>query len=80
MKLLKRTGCIAWALDVDDIPEIDLTNEQRQKVIDKIFKYIKPEHLNELLNWFVEEFGEYECDHEPCECCGDIVEEWKIEI
>ena len=80
MKLELIRGCIRGSLTVDDVQEIDLNDEQRKEVIKKIFESMKPEDLNYLLQWYIEEFGEYECDHEPCECCGDIVERYWLEI
>lgn len=72
-------GCVCDSLTVDGKEEIDMTDEERQAVIDNIYKSLKPKDLNYLLQWYIVEFGEYTCDDEPCECCGDCVEEWVLE-
>jgi hypothetical protein len=73
-------GCIHDSLRVDGKEEIDLTDEERQVVLKNIFEYIKPKDLNNVLQEFVQIFGEYECDDEPCETCGDYVETYTWEI
>ena len=73
-------GCIHDSLRVDGKDEIDLTDEERQVVLKKIFEYIKPEHFNNVLQELVQIFGEYECDDEPCGTCGDYVETYTWEL
>lgn len=80
MKLKLVRGCVCGSMTVDDTEEIDLTDEERQVVLDKIFEHLKPEDLNYVLQSLIEIFGTYTCENEPCECCGDIVEEWTWEI
>lgn len=79
MKYYKSEGCICDSLQVNGKEEIDMTDEERQSVINDIFKYIRPRDLNYLLQWFVELYGEYRSDDEPCECCGDYVCEWTLD-
>lgn len=76
MELKKVTGCICGSLTVDDEEEINLTDEKRQEVLERIFKALKPSDLNYVLQDLVERFGKYECDNRPCECCGDFVTTW----
>ena len=73
-------GCIHDSLSVDGKEEIKLTDEERLVVLRKIFEHFKPEDLNYVLQDLVQTFGEYECNDEPCETCGDYVETytWKI--
>ena len=80
MELKKTIGCVAFSLSVDGVEEINLTDEERQEVLNKIFNKLKPDDLNYVLQALIPIFGEYESDGIPCECCGDIVEEytWKI--
>lgn len=73
-------GCICDSLSVDGKEEIDLTDEERQEVLKKIFEHLKPQDLNNILQDLIEMFGEYECDDEPCETCGDYVETHTWEI
>ena len=64
----------------DSKEEIDLTDEERQEVLKKIFEHLNPQDLNNIVQDLIEMFGEYECDDEPCETCGDYVETntWEI--
>ena len=77
-------GCTAFSLNVDDLEEIDMTNEERLKVIDAIYEWMKrnaDEKLNYILQALTEQCGEYNfiCS-EPCECCGDIVDESYLDL
>ena len=79
LKLVR--GCVCDSMTVDDVEEIDLTDDQRRKVIETIMKNLKPEDLNYLLQEIIPIFAqEYKSDDKPCECCGDWVEEhiWTI--
>jgi hypothetical protein len=77
MKIKLTEGCICNSLEIDGVEEIDLTDEQREKILEKVCKEIKPKNLNHLLRYLVCEYAqEYHCDSEPCECCGDYVEEY----
>lgn len=76
MKLQLVEGCICNSLTIDDKEEIDLSDVERQAVIDKITDWLKehPEELNVLLQHLIPLYGKCECDEEPCECCGDFIE------
>ena len=74
MKIQLTRGCIAGSLTIDGKEEIHLSDEERQEVLRHIFNHLKPEDLNYVLQDLVETFGEYESDDEPCETCGDFVE------
>lgn len=87
MRLKKVTGCIADSLtaefDGEDIEEIDMTDEQRMEVIEKIADWMKknPDQLNYVMQDFIETFADdYEHDPKPCECCGDTVYTWTWDI
>lgn len=73
-------GCIHDSLSVDGNEEIKLTDEERMEVLRKVFDQLRPQDLNNVLQEFVQIFGEYECDDEPCETCGDYVETYIWEI
>ena len=82
MKLIYSYGCLANELSVNGISEIDLTEKQRKEVINRIFQwYDKHQNaLNGLLQYFIETHcDDYDCT-EPCECCGDMVTTYKMEI
>lgn len=75
-------GCMAWSLTADGTEEVDMTDEQRTEVKKKICEWImKYPDLNGLLRLLTKEcYDKYECDNEPCECCGDYVETYKWRI
>lgn len=75
-------GCTALSLTADGTEEVDMTDEQRTEVKQKICEWIMKEaDLNELLHLLVKHYSdEYECGDEPCECCGDYVETYKWRI
>ncbi len=77
MRLKYVEGCVCTSLTVDGKEEIDLTDDERKEVLRKIFEELKPSDLNYVLQSLIKQFGEYDCDDEPCECCGDIVD-WYI--
>lgn len=82
MKLIYSYGCLANELSVNGISEIDLTDKQRKEVINRIFQWYDkhPDALNGLLQYFIETHcDDYDCT-EPCECCGDMVTTYKMEI
>lgn len=60
MILKKVTGCICDSLTVDGVEEIDLTDKDRRKVLNKISNYIKNlpydcfERAKDLLFWFTD--------------------------
>ena len=82
MKLEYTYGCIANSLSVDGTQEIDLTDAERRHVIERLsaFFHNHPEHLNPLLQHVLEAYGDYECDNRPCNCCGDTVTTYTLEI
>ena len=57
-----------------------MPDEERQEVLKKIFEHLNPQDLNNMVQDLIEMFGEYECDDEPCETCGDYVETYTWEI
>lgn len=82
MKLEYMCGCICDSLTVDGIEEIDLTDEQRILIIEKIGSFISkasPDKLNYILQFLIPEFGKFE-DLGHCECCGDIIEKYTLNI
>lgn len=83
MNLELTRGCMANSLTVDGVEEIHLTDEQRAEAKKRIAEWLLREDvsLNKILALVIEHFyDEYECDDEPCECCGDYVETYKLEI
>lgn len=75
MELQLVSGCICDSITIDGKEEIDLTNIERQKIVNKIADWIKkhPNELNYLLQDLIPRYGNYKSDGRPCEYCGDIV-------
>lgn len=80
MKLEMVRGCICDSLTVDGVEEFSIPLDEKRKILKRVCEKIEPRDLNYLLQWFMTQYGEYDCDGEPCECCGDIVETWTAEI
>lgn len=80
MKLELTQGCIADNFTINnesihDIPEYKL-REYAHKVIDKIDRYM----LHIILIDITKELGDYSCSNRACECCGDIIETYKLDV
>jgi len=73
-------GCICDSLCIDGKEEIDMTDEERQVVLNTILERLKPQDLNYVLQVLVKTFGDYVCDDSPCETCGDYVETYTWEL
>ena len=84
MKIVQTIGCICYSLEVDGKPETEMNNVERLKVIKKLYDKIiqhPDKYLNDLLQCILQRFGDFEyLDKEPCECCGDMVEQYTLEI
>lgn len=77
-------GCTAFSLNVDEKEEIDMTTKERLEVVDKIYEWMKRDvdnKLNFILQGLANQCGEYNVIvSEPCECCGDIVDEMFLDL
>lgn len=76
-------GCICDSLTIDGKEEINLNDRERVEIIKKVSEHLKgleARYLNELLQFLLEKMGKYSCSGQPCECCGDFVETYKVEI
>lgn len=82
MKLELTQGCITGWLGADGIAEHEMDEQMRARVFDEIFRFlkIKSDGLNQLMRLVLEIYGDYECDGEPCECCGDTVDTWTLTL
>lgn len=83
MQIELTRGCISGSLTVDGTEEIHLTDEQRMEIKKRIGEWLCSSKisLNELLVLLAENFyDDYESDDEPCECCGDFAETYKLKI
>ena len=83
-ELLVREGCVAWCQDWNGEEIVNMTPEQQRDVIEKLSKFIPDSYAGEFANWFaktfVDMYGEYEYDEQPCEECGDYVETWRLKL
>ena len=50
-------GCTAFSLNVDDLEEIDMTHEERLKVIDAIHEWMK-RNADKKLNYILQALTE----------------------
>lgn len=83
MKISKVIGCTAFSLNVDGKEEVDMTNLERYVIIEKISRWLKknPDLFNLYLQAITEYLGDYEViEDEPCECCGDTIYGYTLEI
>lgn len=79
------SGCINNWIGIDNIREIDMSDQQREAYFDKICSKLctdiaSQEHFNAFLQFILEEFGEYKCSNKPCDQCGDYTETYKLEL
>lgn len=85
MKIEMITGCTANYLGADGVSEVDMTYERRLAV----WKYItlklnerepKGDDLNQLMQFCLHQWGEWDYGDVVCECCGDTVDSavWEI--
>lgn len=85
MKLEMITGCTANYLGADGVSEVDMTDERRLAV----WRYItlklnerepKSDDLNQLMQFCLHQWGEWDYGTKPCDCCGDTVDSvvWEI--
>lgn len=80
MQLKMVTGCMTDSLTINGKEEIDLTDDQRAVVWNKVCEYLiangKYRYLNEFLQFVLTHHGDFGCSTEP----GDYMETYKLEI
>lgn len=84
MKIEITEWCICTGMDVDGTSISDMSEDQRHEVRKALCEYIM-NHEDEIDLFRLGEFVVTNADSEysysqPCECCGDSVETWKMEI
>ena len=54
----------------------------KKRHFDKLIEFLKSQNdgLNQLVQFTLETYGEYEYDGKSCECCGDSVENWSMDL
>lgn len=80
MKLEYTDGCICTSLTVDGVETVDMKTEDLQEVICKLVKRETDTAILQRI-WMnlMESQGDYE-DLGHCECCGDWVSRFTLEI
>lgn len=81
MILQYTSGCISDSLTIDGKETIDIPIEDIRKVLHKLID-IEDDlgTLQEIYISLLSAQGKYECSSKPCECCGDYVTTYKLEI
>lgn len=84
MKIGKVSGCIHSCYTIDDKIIDSLNDKDIINARKNIIKFIQNNNdvitIEDLLNFVLDLCGDYEYDEKPCECCGDIVEYYKLDI
>lgn len=94
MKFELTEGCMAWGFEVDGKPVENMSTQELKDAILKIADKISKIDVNtsqdtlefnnkayRVVHEMVYNFyDDYECSSEPCECCGDWVETYKLEV
>ena len=87
MKIEVVNGCMAYNFEIDGKYIHDCTIDEMKDALTKATDYVvskvNDEHISDLqiaIRNLVELFGDCECDGIPCECCGDFVETYTMEI
>ena len=79
-KIMVMEGCIHWYYDINDKPLDEYTPEERRNILHKLIDMCSDDDIynmtQEAMKSACEQNGEYECDDEPCECCGDFTCTW----
>jgi hypothetical protein len=86
MKIELVRGCIADRFDIDDKPAYAMSVEELKTAFSKVCEYIlqlpqeQPYNLRDALYNLVETFAPFECSEDACECCGDFIETYTLEL
>lgn len=84
MKIEVIDGCVCTGMYIDGTPISEMSEDQRHEVRKALCEYIM-EHEDEIdlfrLGAIVVSIADSEYSYsQPCECCGDCIETWKMEI
>lgn len=84
MEIERIRGCVADSLTINGEEEKDLYPETRKAYRVNICNWLKNNENKistaELLDFVLETAGDYDCSDEPCACCGDLIETYKLKI
>ena len=87
MKIEIIQGCICDSFEIDGKPIHDCTIDELKDALTKSYDYVvrnaddeRVSNLQIAIRNLVELFGDCECSDDACECCGDFIETYKLEI
>lgn len=87
MKIEIVTGCIADSFEVDGATIYDCSMEELKDVLSNVIAHVlsktKKEDIYKLqtvIHNLVEMFGEYESSDDACECCGDYIDTYTLDV
>lgn len=84
MELEMIKGCMTNSLKIDCEEEIDLCPETRQMHRMNICNWLRKHEVeistSELVEFILETCGSWNLSDEPCPCCGDFIETYKLKI
>lgn len=84
MKIKWVRGCVVTYLSIDKKSFKDYNDKQKNDIRQNILNWLKNEEKSvpteDLIEFILEYAGEYECSDEPCECCGDFIDKYELEI
>lgn len=82
MEFKLTSGCVCDYLGINGLREVDMTNEQREYYNNIICDFLKtkPQDLNYLLQYILPQYGDFDIDDKPCECCRDYVYSYTLNI
>ena len=90
MKIELVQGCIADRFDVDGKPMMYMSEDELKDILIKVVNKVtqrteltegQKSYLYDAIMLLVEDFPDtYESTDEPCECCGDWIDTYTMEI
>ena len=87
MKIEIIQGCICDSFEIDGKPINDCTIDELKDALTKANAYVvrnaddeRVSNIQIAIHNLVELFGDCECDGIPCDCCGDFIETYTLEI
>ena len=90
MKIELVRGCIAERFDADGKPMMNMSEEELKSILVKVVNKVtqrteltegQKSYLYDAIMLLVEDFPDTcEYSDEPCECCGDFIETYTMEL
>lgn len=81
MELEYTYGCICDSLTINDKETIDIPIDTIKDVIQELlYSETDLAVIQDILISLITSQGTYECSDKPCECCGDYITTYTLEI